>query len=163
MSATMDPRNPKIISHYGIPQITDKYSETNSMSFKAGEFVKFDGSGAVSVAVENDGFIHGIALADATNVSTGNITIPVELLGPNDEVQIQVVNTSGTLEAADTACVPGDAYDIRVASNIWYVDSADTTSGSLVFIEAIQDSTGSSTYWGRFKPLYTSNIAGGTG
>jgi hypothetical protein len=157
----MDPRNPRIIPGNGVPQITSRFSEANSQSFKAGEFVYFS-SGAVTVAAVGDVPFAGIALTDATNVSSGNIVIPVQLVGPDDEVQIRVSDGSGSYEAANTTCVPGVAYDFNVASNLWSIDSSDTTNPKLVFIEALFDSTGTVTQYARTKPYYLENqvIAG---
>lgn len=156
MAAEMDPRNPRIIPGNGVPQITSRHLEANSQSFKAGEFVYFN-SGAVTVAAVGDVPVAGIALTDATNVSTGNITIPVQILGPDDEVEIMVQDGSGSYETANTTCVPGVAYDFNVASNLWAIDSADTTNPKLVFIEALYDSTGTATQWARCKPYYLEN------
>jgi hypothetical protein len=153
MAATMDPRNPRIVPRNGVPQITSRYLEANSQSFKAGELVYFN-SGAVTVAAVGDVPVAGIALTDATNVSTGNITIPVQLLGPDDEIYIRVSDGSGSYETANTTCVPGVAYDFNVASNLWSIDSADTTNPKLVFIEALYDATGTATQWARCKPYY---------
>ena len=156
MAAVMDPRNPRIVPGNGVPQITSRYSEGNSQSFKAGELVYFS-SGAVTVAAVGDVPVAGIAMTDATNVSTGNITIPVQLLGPDDEIYIKVQDGSGSGEAANTTCVPGVAYDFNVASNLWAIDSADTTNPKLVFIEGLFDSTGTVTQWARCKPYYLEN------
>ena len=46
---SFDPRNPRIVPHNGAPQITNRYLEANSQSFKAGELVQTS-SGAVAVA-----------------------------------------------------------------------------------------------------------------
>ena len=157
---SFDPRNPKLQCTSGkIPQITNRYSEADSQSFKAGQFVYFN-SGAVTVAADGTVAVAGIALKDATNVSSssGNIVIPVQLLTPEDEVLIQVCNVSGTLEAANTTCVPGLPYDLQeVSTNLQYIDSSDTTNDKFVFIEAMLDGAGSATYWGRFRPYFGEN------
>jgi hypothetical protein len=153
---SFDPRNPRVIPHNGVPQITDRYSEANSQSFKAGQFVVMS-SGAVSVGAAGDSPIFGIALADATSVSSGNIVIPVEVINQDDDVLIQVAASGGTVEAANTTCVPGVAYDIQVASNHCTINSSDTTNPKFVFVEAIKDAAGDATYWGRFKPYYLEN------
>ena len=163
---SFDPRNPKLQCTSGkIPQITNRYSEANSQSFKAGQFVYFN-AGAVTVAADGTVAVAGIALKDATNVSSssGNIVIPVQLLTPEDEVLIQVCNVSGTLEAANTTCKPGLSYDIQeVSTNLHYIDSSDTAADSFVFIEAILDGAGAATTWGRFRPFHAAAQAIGGG
>ena len=158
MAATsFDPRNPRIVSSNGkVPQVTSRYSEANSQSFKAGEPVYF-ASGGVTVAAVGDVPLAGIALKDATNVSTGNVVIQVQIIGPDDEVYIMVQDASGSYEAANTACVPGIAYDFNVASNLWAIDSADVTNPKLVFVEALFDAAGAATQWARCKPYYLEN------
>ncbi len=152
---SFDPRNPRVVPSDGcVPQITNRYSEANSQSFKAGEFVYFV-SGAVTVATDGgDAPIAGIALKDGTNVSSGNIVIPVQIINQDDDVYVQVDDGSGNLEAANTTCVPGVAYDVSVSSNHWTVSSNDTTNPKFVFVEALLDANGDATYWGRFKPYY---------
>lgn len=155
---SFDSRNPKVQATSGkIPQILDNYLEANSQSFKAGQFV-YVNAGAVTVSADGDVPVMGIALEDATNVSTGNIAIAIQVLGPDDEVLIQVCNTSGSLEAANTTCKPGVAYDLQtVSTNLHYIDSSDTTNPKFVFVGPVYDSTGTATYWGRFRPYYLEN------
>ena len=155
MASTRDPRNPKVISHYGLPQISQTHLEANSQSFLAGEPVYLN-SGAVTESAEGASrLIWGIALTDATDVSTGNAEIAVEIIGPNDELQINVSSdgTLANLEAADTTCVPGKSYDLVLSSGIWVVDSNDVTNPTVIFVDAIYDAAGSATYMGRFKLL----------
>ena len=154
---SFDPRQPRIVPSGGrVTEITDAYLEANSQSFLAGELVYFN-AGAVTETAAGDKPIAGRALADATSVSSGNITIPVELINIDDDVYIQVAASGGAVEAADTTCVPGVAYDVQLASNHWTLNSSDTTNPKFVFIEAIKDATGASTVWARCKPYYLEN------
>lgn len=153
---SFDPRNPRIVPTKGVPQINSHYAEANSQSFKAGELVAFS-SGTVTASTTGDLPVAGIALADATNVTSGNATIPVMLLNPDDEIYIMVTDGSGNLEAANTTCVPGVAYDTEVVSNHHTLASDDTTNPKFVFIEPLYDSTGTVTYWARCKPFYLEN------
>ena len=156
---SFDPRNPKLQGAPGrVGQIVTGNNEATSQSFKAGQFVYFN-SGAVTVSADGDVPVAGIALKDATNTSSASavVEIPVQLIMPEDEVLIQV-STGGTLEAANTTCKPGIAYDLEtVSTNLHYIDSADTTNMKFVFIGPVKDSAGSATYWGRFKPIYLEN------
>lgn len=160
MATTFDPRNPKIQGTSGkVPQIVYDAYEANSQSFLAGQFV-YSNAGAITVSADGDVPVLGIALKDATNVTSGNIEIPVALIGPDDEVLIQVCTSAGVLEASNTTCSPGVAYDIQtVDTNLHYIDSSDTTNPKFIFIGPVLDSTGAATYWGRFRPYYLENQA----
>jgi hypothetical protein len=162
MAATsFDPRNPQIQGASGkVGQIIHGLSESNSQSFKAGQFVYVHASGGITVSADGDVPVMGIALVDATNVSASNATIPVQVLGPDDEVLIRVSDTSGSLEASNTACVEGIAYDLQtVSTNLHYIDSSDVTHMKFVYMGPILDAAGASSYWGRFRPIYLENQA----
>lgn len=152
-----DPRNPRVATADGSnsPKIIHGYLEANSQSFKAGEPVAFSGATVIAGA-GGDVPIAGIAMKSATNVTSGNIEIPVQVINPSDEVYIQV-STGGTLQAADTTCTPGLAYDIIIdsGSEFWTLDSADTTNPKFVFQEPIKDVNGTSTYWAKVKLYLT--------
>ena len=160
---SFDPRNPKVQGTSGkVGQILHGYLEADSQTFKAGQFVYLN-SGAVTVTADGATPVMGIALADATNsasASVTNATIPVQVLGLDDEVLIQVCNVSGVLQAANTTCKPGIAYDLQtVSTNLHYIDSSDVTNMKFVFLGAVYDAAGAATYWGRFRPIYLENQA----
>ena len=160
-TTSFDPRNPTVLSHYGVPQIIPPILETASTDFKAGEMVYF-ASGLPLVATAST-TVCGIALEDSTNASPGTAMIPVQVIGPEDEVLIRVASdTSGTLALASTL-IAGNDYAIDVTSNLVYADSSDTSAGAFIFIAPVLDAAGDSTYWGRFKPAYnlgiTNNVA----
>ena len=157
---SFDPRNPKVQGTSGkVGQILHGYLEANSQSFKAGQFVYIN-SGAVTVTADGATPVMGIALADATNVSTGNATIPVQVLGLDDEVLIQVCTSAGVLQASNTTCKPGIGYDLQtVSTNLHYIDSSDVTNMKFVYLGPVKDATGTATYWGRFRPIYLENQA----
>jgi len=148
--ASFDPRNPVIKSRYGLPEIAPAASEAASTDFEAGELVYYATSGLVTVATASS-LIAGVALVDSTNASPATAMIPVQLILPDDEIQMRVASdASGTLALASTLDV-GNDYAIGVASNLVYADSSDTAGGQVVFVAPINDSAGDSTYWGRFK------------
>ena len=160
---SFDPRNPKVQGTSGkVGQILHGYLEADSQTFKAGQFVYLN-SGAVTVSADGDTPVMGIALADATNsasASVTNATIPVQVLGLDDEVLIQVCSASGSLEAANTTCKPGIGYDLQtVSTNLHYIDSSDTANMKFVFLGPVNDAAGDATYWGRFRPIYLENQA----
>ena len=150
--ADFDPRNPRLVSHYGIPQIIQTELEAGAQTFEAGELVYFN-SGAVTVASATT-VIGGVALEAATEVSASHTAIAVQIIGPEDEILIRCASdASGTLALANTF-QGGKNYAVDATSNLWYADSSDSSAGSLVFVGPVFDSTGASTYWGRFKPAY---------
>jgi hypothetical protein len=157
---SFDPRNPRMQLHSGgfAPQIIHGLLESNSQSFKAGQFVYVHASGGVTVSADGDTPVAGIALADATTVSASNATIPVMMIGPDDEVLIQVCTSAGVLEASNTTCKVGISYDLQtVSTNLHYIDSSDTTNDKFIFVGPVLDGAGSATYWGRFRPFGTEN------
>ena len=154
MAATSwDPRNPQI--HSGPRRIMYGSLEANSQTFKAGALVYSNG-GAITVAAVGDVPFLGIAMKDATNVTSDNIEIPVMLITGDNIVRMMVQDGSDALEAADTTCVAGTAYDFEVDTTDSYfaIDSSDTTNPKMVFLEPVNDVNGASTYAGLFKPLY---------
>ena len=158
---SFDPRNPKVQGTSGkVGQILHGYTEAASQTFKAGQFVYIDASGYVTVSADGDVPVMGIALADGTNGSAGDTVIPVQVIGLDDEILIQVCNVSGTLQASNTTCKPGIAYDLQtVSTNLHYIDSSDVTAMKFVFLGPIKDAAGDATYWGRFRPIYLENQA----
>jgi hypothetical protein len=160
-----DPRNPRIQTSNGsIPQIVYGHDEDASESFKAGEFVYMDASGQVNVLPDSSGGtnpVFGIAMKAATNTSASSaIEIPVQLITPETEVLIQVADDSGSLEASNTTCVPGVAYDLqKVSTNLHYINSGDTTNPVFVYLGPVYDTAGAVTYWGRFRLKYVESQA----
>ena len=151
--ASFDPRNPQIISHGGIPQIVPPILETASVDFEAGEFVVFTSGKPTIVTASTK--VNGIALVDSTNASPATAMVPVQLIGPDDEVLIRVASdASGTLALASTLTC-GNDYAVDITSNLCYINSADTAGGQFVFVAPVLNAAGSSTYWGRFKPHST--------
>jgi hypothetical protein len=155
---SFDPRQPQIQGASGkVGQIIHGLLESDSQTFKAGQLVYVHASGGITVTADGDTPVVGIALADGTNESSAsvtNATIPVQVIGPDDEVLIQVT-TGGTLQASDTTCKVGIGYDLEtVSTNLHYIDSADTSNQKFVYVGPILDAAGASTYWGRFRPYY---------
>ena len=162
MSATFDPRNPKIQATSGkVAQIMHGYTEGAAQTFDAGQFVYLV-SGYVTVTADGNTPVMGIAQIDATNTSSASakIEVPVQVIGPDDEVLIQVCDVSGSLQASNTTCVPGISYDLQtVSSTLHYIDSSDVTNDKFVYLGPVKDATGAATYWGRFRPYYVENQA----
>jgi hypothetical protein len=157
MAATFDPRNPQLQCQGRAPQIVYGGLEANSQSFKAGQLV-YSNSGAITLVADGGTTeVLGIAQIDATNVSASNIEIPVMLFRPDDEILFLVADDSGSLEASNTTCVAGKAYDTQIVSNKHYINSGDTTNPSFVYVGPVYDALGAVTNWGRFRPLSTEN------
>lgn len=142
---------PKIQPGPCVPQIIHGNLEADSQTFKAGHLVYLN-AGAVTYYPGGDLPVMGRALADATNVTSGNVEIPIEVIGPNDEVLIQVATSADVVETSNTTCVVGVAYDTNADVTVpSYVDSSDTTNPCFVFLGPVYDTSGDATTWGRFR------------
>ncbi len=147
-ASSWNAKQPRVTPKHGVGRIVYGNLEADSQTFKAGTPVYLN-SGAVTICTDGGGGFTGIAQKDATNVSSGNIEIPVMICDIEDEALVYVTN-NGT-DTAASGLTPGESYDWYVDSDsVFYADANDTT-GPLVFIEEINDSAGASTYWGRFR------------
>jgi len=104
-----DSHQPRLQNAGPSPTILHGVTEANSQSFKAGCLVQLDSSGDVIIAATADKPIAGIALKDATSVTTGNIEIPILVPTPDQEWVVNVTNGSGVYEASNTTCKEGIA------------------------------------------------------
>lgn len=162
MAATsFDPRNPQLQSQgSNIPEIVYGILEANSQSFKAGQIVYLTSNAATIMPDSSGGNtpVLGIAQKDATNVSTGNIEIPIAIIDSNYDILIQVATDGGVLEAANTTCVPMTSYDLqRVSTNLDYINSGDTGNPSFMFVSEVLLADGSASTWGKFRLLAAEN------
>lgn len=135
--------NPRIMSTIsgGIPHLVS-ILEANSQSFKAGQLVYDAGSsanGAATVVASDGTSILGIAQKDATNVTSGNISIPVEVIKPGDRVAIQCYDTSDAAVKDASNFLKGKNYGLIVTGNVCYIDFDETTSDACVFIEPLDN------------------------
>lgn len=163
LAAEFDPRNPQLQATSGkVPPILQGYNEGASAAFHAGQFVYLDASGVVTVCTAGDVPVMGIALRDGTTTGqSGSLQeIPVQVIGRDDELLIQVCTSAGVLETSNTTCVPGVGYDIQtVSTTLHYIDSSDTSEMKFVYLGPTLDSQGAATTWGRFRPIYVENQA----
>lgn len=130
-------------------QIVYGFLEANSQSFKAGQLVTY--SSGVAAAASDSQALMGIALKDATNVTSGNIEIPIYPIYPEDEWEIKLTN-GGTLTAA-SSFTQGTRYGTYVASNVAYLDLAETTTDNCIFVEPIDVTN--RPYWGKVTFIST--------
>jgi len=111
----------------------------------------YSNAGAITLAAVGDIPVFGIAMKDATNVTSGNIEIPVMVITPENIVKIQVTDGSAAKEAANTTCTAGIAYDFEINAGEFDIASDDVTNGKFVYQEPIYDVNGDATYWGKFR------------
>ena len=151
-----DKGQPYIVKKNGVPEILHGWYEANSQTMYAGEFCMSSVSASTIIpATTGDVEILGIALRAATNVTSGNVEIPVQLIDQDDEIYMRVTNNSGVLEDVDTTCKLGLAYDILVTSNAHTINSSDTTNPKFIYLGPRLDVNGDKVlYWGRFRPFY---------
>ena len=132
--------------------------EANSMTFTRSHFV-YANSGAITDA-EPSTMILGLAEKAATEVTSGNIQIPVAVILPGDLLLIQVEDGSLSFEAADTTCVVGEAYGIAAytANRASAIDSSNSTNKQFIFLGPQRDADGDSNYWGWFSPALETSV-----
>jgi len=139
--------NPRILEYAGGYTNRIRYgaNEANSQTFKAGQFVYLN-SGAVTVSATDAANSCGIAMKDATNVTSGNIEIPYEEVYPGDVIAIRVTN-NGT-DALASTLTRGTLYGLYVASNTCYLDANDTSNDRFAFIDILDVGDGkAASYW----------------
>ena len=147
-ATTFDPRNPQIISRYGIAPINNEGVEGASQSYKAGALVTLDASGAITIAATGASTsFFGIVQKDAAAASTA---MPVQEIAEEDEIRMLITDASGSA-AAHSNCTVGVAYDILVTSGVFSINHADTTNPAMIFVRGINDAAGSATNYGRFR------------
>lgn len=148
-----DPKQPRIVKNDSIAEIAYGITEANSQSFKAGALVKYSsGVAALVTATSAAQAVLGIAQKDATNVTSGNIEIPVQLVSATDTLLIRV-SSDGTAALSSTL-TPLTDYGIHVDTNgVATLDSSETTNVSLVFIEPVYDVNGDATYWAKCRVM----------
>ena len=148
-----DPRQPKLYrGGSDVNELTYGSDEANSMTFTVRHFV-YSNAGAITDA-EPSTDILGLAGKAATNVTSGNVEIPVYVIQPGDRLLIQVEDGSGNPEASDTTCVVGTAYGIKAFSaNVpSRIDSSNASNDQFTYLGPYLDATGASSYWGWFTP-----------
>ncbi len=99
------------------PEVVE-VSEADSQSFKANDLVQVS-AGTVKIAA--DSAISGVAQKAATNVTTGNITIPVQIITP-DSIWIAAADTT------TAATQVGEDYGLNYTAGSQSVDIGDTTT-----------------------------------
>lgn len=150
-----DPRQPKI--YRGGSQVAGDFlygdNEANSQVFTIGHFV-YANSGAIT-ASDSSTLILGLAAQAATEVTSGNIEIPVMPILPGDLLLIQVEDGSGNPEASDTTCVKGTMYGIKdYSANVpSRIDSSNSAEHQFIYLGPQLDAAGDSSYWGWFVPV----------
>jgi hypothetical protein len=134
-----------------VPRIWYGISEAASQSFKAGNFVYLV-SAAATLYPGGDLPLFGIALKDATNVSSGMIEIPIMQVTPDNVVSITVATSADVPEAADTTCAIGTTYDTNAGTTITsMIDSSDTTNGCFRYQGPQYNADGSVSNRGYFR------------
>ena len=135
-----------------LPRIQPNLLEANNMSFEAGELV-WSNAGAITV-ISGTPFtaaeILGFAQKAGTNVTSGNIAIPVVVIHPTDLVKMPTT-ASGTALTTTTNFTVGNGYGIYVASNVHYVDYDEGTEVCVIFEEHCKTPSGAFTGWGLFR------------
>lgn len=154
------PNNPKVVNSGGdqLPELLMGMYEANTETFKKGALVYSGaGTGTVSVVASAGTVILGIAEKDATNVSSGNIEIPITLIKPEYLVKMRMRRTATDTLNSDATADIGQAYGVILASGVHYVDLDNVTNHAFVLVKKITNADGSATYWGLFRIISTAS------
>ena len=117
------------------------YTEADSQSFVVGDLV-YTNSGALTECGADPALILGVALADATNVTSGNASLPVLVLTNNTEVSMNVYHATEASATFSDDSGLNTAYEINTpAAGIWTIDIA-ATSSTRVHITEYMDAKG---------------------
>lgn len=108
--------------------------EIDSASFAANELVTLSGGYATIAA--DDG-IFGVAMKASTNVTTGNITIPIQVIAP-DQIWIMQADTTTAVTMV------GEDYGLNWTTGSQAVDLGDTTTPQ-IRIEKLDPRDGATT------------------
>jgi len=92
-------------------------------------------------------------MKDATNVTSGNIEIPILVWTTGGRLIVPVTN-NGT-DALSTTGSLNTKYAFYVASNRAYLDINDTSNDALILEGHIYDHHGTGSYWAWARPVYT--------
>ena len=147
---SFDPRQPRIVTPGGVPEVYT-FKEGSTQTYVAGMPVKLS-SGVVVVATDSTTGFLGIVQEDASGVAS--TAAHVQVVQPSRDRVLALVTSGGTDALASTLTV-GEAYDFYMDSSVglFYVDAADSSGGTLIFVQPVYDVNGDSTYWGIFELL----------
>lgn len=128
-----------------IPPIVHGLLEADSQTFDAGDLV-YSNSGAITVVASDGQTVLGIALKDATNVTSGNVEIPVQIIRPGDVVRMHL--TSGGTAALSSTATLYTAYGLYcTAATGSECDTADTSNDCVTVVKKCLDEFGDADYW----------------
>ena len=142
---------PRLDPEYGeIPEIMS-FPEKTTQTFKAGTPVKLTTTaGTIEIAEDGTTGFLGIAMEDASG--TTNAALKVQVCRAETKIVARV--TSNGTDAKPTTLTQGVAYDFYIDSDsVFYVDAAATDGVVVIYESPVNDSTGTSTYWGNFRLL----------
>ena len=124
--------------YYSGPNNIVSALEANSQTFVAGDLLYLNSGAATIATTSQETQIFGVALKNATNVTTGNAAIPILVICPETLFVAQADTTTAVTQV-------GEDYGLNYTSGSMSVDIGDTTSTS-VRIEALdsRDAVGTS-------------------
>lgn len=115
--------------------------EADSQSFSVGDLVYIYDSASPAYSLTecgaDPGTILGIALKDSTNVTTGNIMIPVVVLDEHTEFSMSLYHaTASSATFSDLTKIGYASYGIaQNAAGKWVVDIADASNSRVVITD----------------------------
>lgn len=106
------------------------YQEANSQVFVKGDLVVANAAGDISLAGADPTKILGIAQAPATNVTTGNKWIPVNVIRPSDTFNAHFI----AAKALALTDIDAGFEIVRTAAGRWEIDSTAAANNMRVRI-----------------------------
>lgn len=152
-ASSWNPKTARIMADAGggVPPIYE-FPEGSTQGYKAGALVYLDATnGYITSCAGSTTKIAGVAQQDASG--TLNTRQNIQIIRAGDRLAVLCFDDSDSAEVAANTLKPGFSYDLEVDSGVSYAehDSENATTEELVFIQAIYDSTGTSTNWGIFQ------------
>jgi hypothetical protein len=131
--------NPKIVKKGDGGCVAEyaKVAAAGSSSFLKGELVYLN-AGVATVVASNGQVVYGIAQEDGPVTATTKPTLTVEIIRPEDEVEI-------TCDATVTYAEIGVKYAVLRASNVHYCDTTDTDNDAMTIVRPVLDLSGAFT------------------
>lgn len=127
-----DPMWVKNIYDAAAPRVVTGLLEADSQDFEVNDLVYLN-AGAVTECGADPILIAGFALAPATNVTSGNTEIPIEVIRPGDVYLMNLYHATAA-SAVRSGVSIGTKYEIVQHADGWAVDMAATTNPRVVIV-----------------------------
>lgn len=120
---------------HGGPPLIRKFQEANSQTFKRGDFVYLS-SGQLTICGTDPGAVLGIAMEDATNVTSGNAMIQTLILTRDTEICLQYYHaTAASATYSDYSGILATGDITKYAAGQWMADMAGSGDVNVTVVD----------------------------